>query len=89
MNFIRYPAGAFAAELTHADRTVFLFLLSKHFSFCRSDYESSFYITDRDLATVSNCSLYTVWKAKHRLRDSGLIEFFRGEKNKTYYKIIP
>jgi len=88
MNFIKYPTNSFASALSHADRTIYLHLLLRHFNYCRNNYDLSFYLTDRDLAEVSGCSLDTVWKSKKHLRDSRLISFEIGPKNKTYYKII-
>ena len=88
MDFIKYPTRAFLSTLAHADQTIYLHLLFRHFHFCSNDYNRSFYFSNRDLAKIAGCSLDTIWKSKKRLRDSGLIVFWRGDKNRTYYKII-
>jgi len=87
MQFIKYPVDAFSSSLSHADKTIFLHLLLRHFHFCRGDYSVSFYVTDRDLSEISGCSTRSIWKSKFRLKDSGLITFEIGDKNKTFYKI--
>ncbi|MBA7572487.1 hypothetical protein ES708_14267 [subsurface metagenome] len=88
MNFLRYPIRSLQCDLTHAEHTVYRHLLLRFFRYCRGDYDSFFYITNRDLSVISGCSVDTIWKAKKHLKDSGLIDYFIGDKNRTYYQII-
>lgn len=88
MKFLRYPVSSLIEPLSHADHTVLRQLLLYHYRFCRGDYEAFFYLTDRDLSKVTGCSTSTIWQAKKKLRTCGLIDFFIGDKNRTYYKLI-
>jgi len=87
MPFIKYPYKAFISNLSHADKTIFLQLLSHHFHYCKNNYESEFYLTDRDLAGLTGCSRRTIYYSKIKLKNEGLITFHRGDKNRTYYQI--
>lgn len=86
--FLKYPVHAFLSSISHAERTIFIHLLLLHFRHCSGDYSKEFYITDRNLSSVSGCSTKSVWKAKKSLSSSMLIEFSLGEGNKTFYKIL-
>jgi len=86
--FLRYPVRALACELSKSDHKIFLHLLLYHFNKCRGDYEKEFFLTDRDLSSLSGCSLRTIWLAKKKLSSTHLISFYVGLKNKTYYKIL-
>ena len=88
MTFIKYPVSAFFTNLTKADHTIFLHLLHYHFQFCSGKYDRSFYMTDRDLASLTSCSLDTIWKAKKRLVKYKCLTFEIGPKNRTYYTIL-
>jgi len=88
MRFLKFPIDAMVTKLTPTDTTIFLQLLLQHFNYCRNDYKKQFYITDRDLAQVTGCSLRSIWLAKKRLSLYGLIKYDIGFKNKTYYKIL-
>jgi len=88
MKFIKYPIRSLIEPLSHADHTIFRQLLVFHYRFCRGDYESSFYLTDRDLSLLTGCSRSTIWCAKKKLTDFGLVSYVIGEKNRTFYKII-
>ncbi len=89
MAFIKYPAKAFFHSLSHAENSIYLKLLFHHFRFCSGDYSRNFYMTDRDLSSLTGCSLSTVWLAKKSLTKHNLINFEIGPKNRTYYSIIP
>ena len=89
MLYFKYPVTALAAELSHCERTVYTCLLHQHFHFCRGDYSTEFFITDRALASVSGCSTRAVYFAKLSLSEKGLIDYHRGPRNTTYYKITP
>ena len=88
MKFIMYPIRSLTCSLSHAEHSVFRHLLYRFYRHCRGDYDSFFYITNRDLAIHCRCSVDTIWKAKIHLKDSGLIDYFVGDKNRTFYKII-
>jgi len=86
--FLKYPVKALICNLSHAEKSVLLHLVSHHFRFCHGDYDRSFYFTDRDLALLSNCSSRTVWLAKKTLQTKGLIIYQVGKGNKTWYKLF-
>ena len=88
MQFIQFPAKALFEFLTNTDRVILLYLIQRHFTFCGSDFKLSFYITDRDLASVVGCSSSSVYHAKRRLTETGFIRYQVGPKNTTWYEII-
>lgn len=47
-----------------------------------------FFIQDRDLASLCNCSTHEVWKAKNLFKSHGLLEFEVRDRNRTYYHIL-
>ena len=86
--FIKYPISAFFTSITHAENTIFIHLLQLHYRYCGSDYDKPFFITDRNLSSITSCSTKTIWKAKKSLLSSHLVEFTIGDGNKTWYKIL-
>ena len=88
MLYFKYPLDAIVCDLTHGERTVYIFLLYQHFRYTRGDYEKEFFLTNRDLSKLSFCSLDTVYKAKLKLKELKLIDFHTGSKNRTFYKIL-
>ena len=89
MLFFKYPISALAAGLSHCEMSIYTHLLQHHFHFCRGDYSLEFFITDRNLASISGCSNRSIYFAKLSLADKGLIVYRRGPRNTTYYKITP
>jgi len=87
MRFLQIPYEVLITDLTHAERTILLWLSNHHFQFCQRDFEKEFFITDRDLSNISSCSTRTVYKAKRKLSALGIVEFRIGPKNKTHYKL--
>ena len=47
-----------------------------------------FYKPDRDLAHEVGCSTFSIWKAKKFWRDAGIIRYWVGDKNRTYYVVV-
>ena len=88
MAFLRFPEHGISWIPSNATIRVFLSLLQNHFHLARGKYDTEFYITDRDLARVTGCSLRTIWKSKKFLRDQKFIDFRVGHKNRTYYSIL-
>jgi len=86
--FIKFPIIAFICDLSHAERSIYLYLLRLHFQFTGSDYSKDFYVTDRHLSSFTGCSTESIWRAKKSLKNSGLIDFRIGDGNKTFYKIL-
>ena len=89
MRFIRFPSRGLNSGLSHAERGILLNLCNIHFSHCGADFSKLFYVTDRDLALFAKCSTSTVFRAKMKFSEIGILEFTRGEKNKTFYKLNP
>ena len=86
--FVKFPVTALATSLSNTDIRILLTLLLNHFHFCGNDYSKEFYLCDRDLSQLTGCSSRSVWFAKHHLKFEKLIDFRRGPKNKTWYKIL-
>ena len=89
MKFVRFPAHGLNSGLSHAERSILLNLCMLQFTYCGPYLEREFFITDRDLAYQSKCSTSTVFRAKQKFVQSGILKFSVGEKNKTYYKLNP
>ena len=89
MKFVRFPSRGLNSGLTHAERSILLNLCQLHFIHCGSDFSKEFYFTDRDLASISKCSTFTIYFAKKKFSDAGILTFSRGEKNITCYKFKP
>lgn len=87
MRFIKYPYPAFHSGLNHAEKSIFLVLCEYYFRHCYGKDRDTFYLTDRTLASLSSCSTHTVWRAKTHLKSLNLIDYSRGESNKTWYTI--
>lgn len=88
MSFLRFPEDGISWIQSNATLRIFLLLLQRHFHHAHGKYDEEFYITDRDLAKISGCSLRTIWKSKIFLRDEKFIKFRVGPKNRTYYSIL-
>lgn len=88
MAFLRFPEHGCSWITSNATLRIFLSLLQYHFHMAHGKYDQEFYITDRDLARVTGCSLRTIWKSKKFLRDEKFIKFRIGFKNRTYYSIL-
>jgi len=88
MPFIKYPERGVSFIYSNSIQRIFLSLLQNHFHMAQGKYNKEFYITDRDLAHVTGCSLRTIWQAKKFLRDENFIKFRVGFKNRTYYTIL-
>ena len=75
-------------RLSHAERTIFFHLCLCHFRFAGSRPGEEFFLTDRDLSKNAGVCLWSVVHGKKKLKKLGLIKYYTGEKNKTYYSIL-
>ena len=88
MQFIRLPIKIISENLSKPQTKIYICLIHHHFRFAHGDYSQEFFITDRDLATLSGCSTFSVYYAKLALAKKGIVEYRVGTKNKTHYKIL-
>lgn len=87
MPFIQIPFEVLITDLTHAERTILLWLSNRHFKYCQRDYTKEFFVTDRDLASFASCSTETVYRAKRKLTAMGILTYRVGPKNRTHYTL--
>ena len=89
MHFIKLPTRALAFEHTPVQLEVLVRLCSAQFQYeKRGRTGTPFFMTDRDLAAQVGCSSRSVWEAKTFWRDKGVIRFWVGEKNRTFYVVV-
>jgi len=88
MQFLRLPINIIGENLSKPQTKIYIHLLHHHFRFSHGDYSREFFITDRDLASLTGCSTRTIYLTKLALAKKGIVEYRIGPKNKTHYKIL-
>ena len=89
MHFIKIPARAMQFNATPTHMAILVRLCFSQFKYQkRGRTGTPFFKTDRDLAAEAGCSTYSIWEAKKFWRDAGVIRFWVGEKNRTYYVVV-
>jgi len=88
MSYIKYPHSLSTSNLTHVDKSILLQLCQLCYTFARSHHDREFWCTDKNLAKLSRCSTFSIFRAKKKLSKLKLIEYSTGPGNKTYYKLI-
>ena len=89
MHFVKLPARAMGFNPSPVHIAVLVRLCFSQFQYeKRGRTGTPFFKTDRDLAKETKCSTFSVWNAKKFWRDNGLIRFWVGEKNRTYYVVV-
>ena len=88
MHFVKMPARAAGFNPSPVQIAVLWRLCLAQFQYQkRGRTGTPFFKTDRDLAKEVGCSNHTVWEVKNFWRDKGMIRFWVGEKNRTYYVV--
>ena len=87
MLFFKVPITPELLNLSHAKFTIYVQLCYLNFKYCGSGRTDSFFITDRSLSSLTHCSRSTIFSTKKYLKEIGLIHFWIGEGNTTFYKI--
>lgn len=89
MHFVKVPARAMQFRATPTFMAILMRLCFLQFKYeKRGRSGSPFFMPDRDLAEMVHCSTFSVWRAKKFWRDNGIIRFWVGEKNRTYYVVV-
>ena len=88
MHFVKIPARATKFNPSPVQIAVLWRLCIAQFQYeKRGRTGTPFFRTDRDLAREVGCSNHTIWEAKNFWKDKGIIRFWIGEKNRTYYVV--
>jgi len=89
MHFIKLPARAMQFNASPTFMAILVRLCFSQFKYeKRGRTGTPFFKPDRDLAEEVGCSTFSVWRAKKFWRDAGIIRYWRGEKNRTYYVVV-
>ena len=88
MHFIKVPARAMSFNPSPVQIAVLVRLCFLQFKFeTRGRSSTPFFRTDRDLASDVGCSNHSIWEVKNFWKAKGLIRFWVGDKNRTYYVV--
>lgn len=89
MHFIKVPARAVQFNAPPTFMAILMRLCFSQFKYeKRGGSGSPFYKPDRDLAKEVGCSTFSIWRAKKFWRDAGVIRYWVGDKNRTYYVVV-
>jgi len=88
MHFIKLPTRALTFNPSPVQVAVLVRLCFTQFQYEKRGHAGTpFFFTDRELAAKVGCSTWSIYKAKAFWRDNGVIRFWVGPKNRTYYVI--
>lgn len=88
MHFIKMPGRAAEFDPSPVQVAVLWRLCCAQYKFQKRGRSGTpFFKTDRDLAQEVGCSTRSVWQCKNFWRDKGVIRFWVGDKNRTYYVV--
>ena len=88
MFYFKVPIVPELLTLSPAQLTVYIHLLYLNFKYCGSGRQTTFFISDRALSSLTHRSKSVIYYTKKILREFKLIDYWTGEGNVTTYKII-